>query len=579
MLRTRIFFITFFCAGIISAKAQERLEAFQMNERLGRGINMGNSFEAPSETAWGNPWDPEYFKIMSDLGFSHVRLPVRWEPADRSMATSPFTINPDFLDRIQAVVDTALRYGLHIVFNMHHHEALYEDPAGQKDRFLSQWDQIANHFQDYPDSLLFEVLNEPHGNLTPELWNEYFADALTVIRNTNPTRMVLLGTAEYGGLGGVVHLQIPDDEYLILSVHYYNPFNFTHQGADWVGSQSEDWLGTEWLDTEADREAVTSDFAFALEYSETNSIPLHVGEFGAYEEADLDSRSRWTTFLARWFEEQELSWAYWEFSAGFGIYDPVTKQYLTPLVDALLNNEMPDPTPVQAIPLYASDFSGGTDGWVLQNGGSASSSLSASEGKLNVSITDAGTESWHVQLIKRNIPLEKDRMYRISFKAIANDNRSASFYAGRDSDPWDAYSGYNGISIPTNETAYSFTFTMSNPTDMNARLVFDFGTNTTGVSVTDIKVDELRILTTSLEDVEIQPQVNLYPNPFESLLYCEDLGKFDHMEVYDMQGRLWSRSSITPGDQVINLENVPKGMYLLRLEGKSNQESFKIVKK
>jgi hypothetical protein len=462
---------------------------------------------------------------------------------------------------------------------MHHHEALYEDPAGQKDRFLSQWDQIANHFQDYPDSLLFEVLNEPHGNLTPELWNEYFADALTVIRNTNPTRMVLLGTAEYGGLGGVVHLQIPDDEYLILSVHYYNPFNFTHQGADWVGSQSEDWLGTEWLDTEADREAVTSDFAFALEYSETNSIPLHVGEFGAYEEADLDSRSRWTTFLARWFEEQELSWAYWEFSAGFGIYDPVTKQYVTPLVDALLNNEMPDPTPVQAIPLYASDFSGGTDGWVLQNGGSASSSLSASEGKLNVSITDAGTESWHVQLIKRNIPLEKDRMYRVSFKAIANDNRSASFYAGRDSDPWDAYSGYNGISIPTNETAYSFTFTMSNPTDMNARLVFDFGTNTTGVSVTDIKVDELRILTTSLEDVEIQPQVNLYPNPFESLLYCEDLGKFDHMEVYDMQGRLWSRSSITPGDQVINLENVPKGMYLLRLEGKSNQESFKIVKK
>jgi hypothetical protein len=304
-----------------------------------------------------------------------------------------------------------------------------------------------------------------------------------------------------------------------------------------------------------------------------------VGEFGAYEEADLDSRSRWTTFLARWFEEQQLSWAYWEFSAGFGIYDPVTKQYLTPLVDALLNNEMPDPTPVQAIPLYASDFSGGTDGWVLQNGGSASSSLSTSEGKLNISITDAGTESWHVQLIKRNIPLEKDRMYRVSFKAIANDNRSASFYAGRDSDPWDAYSGYNGISIPTNETAYSFTFTMSNPTDMNARLVFDFGTNTTGVSVTDIKVDELRILTTSLEDVEIQPQVNLYPNPFESLLYCEDLGKFDHMEVYDMQGRLWSRSSITPGDQVINLENVPKGMYLLRLEGKSNQESFKIVKK
>lgn len=204
MLRIIILFFAFFCAGIISGNAQERLPAFQMNERLGRGINMGNSFEAPSETAWGNPWDPEYFKIMSELGFSHVRLPVRWEPVDRSMANSPYTIYPEFLDRIQEVVDTALRYGLHIIVNMHHHEALYEDPSGQKDRFLSQWDQIANRFKDYPDSLLFEVLNEPHGNLTPELWNEYFADALSEIRNTNPTRVVLLGTAEYGGLGGIV---------------------------------------------------------------------------------------------------------------------------------------------------------------------------------------------------------------------------------------------------------------------------------------------------------------------------------------------------------------------------------------
>ena len=578
MLRTRIFFFAFFCAGIISGKAQERLAAFQMNERLGRGINMGNSFEAPSETAWGNPWDPEYFKIMSELGFSHVRLPVRWEPEDRSMADSPYTINPEFLDRIQEVVDTALSYGLHIIVNMHHHDSLYEDPAGQKARFLSQWDQIANRFKDYPDSLLFEVLNEPHGNLTPALWNQYFADALSEIRMTNPTRVVLMGTAEYGGLGGIVNLQIPNDEYLILSVHYYNPFNFTHQGADWVGPQSEEWLGTEWNDTEADREAVASDFAYALQYSETNHIPLHVGEFGAYEEADLDSRSRWTTFLARWFEQQNMSWAYWEFSAGFGIYDPSTKQYLTPLVDALLHNEMPEATPVQTINIYTSDFTSGTDSWILQTGGGASGSLTASGGKLNVSITNGGTETWHVQLIKRNIPLEKDKMYRISFNAIANANRSATFYAGKDSDPWNAYSGYNGISISTNETAYSFSFTMANPTDMNSRLVFDFGLDTTGVSVTGIKVDELILMTTALDDMIHQPQVYIYPNPFDTFLYCRDLDKFDYMEVYDLQGRLWRRSFIDRNEKVIHLDNIPQGMYLLQLEGNSYQERFKIIK-
>jgi endoglucanase len=78
-----------------------------------------------------------------------------------------------------------------------------EDRAGQKERFLSQWNQIANHFEDYPHSLLFEVLNEPHGNLTAGLWNDHFADALVEIRKTNPTRIVLMGVAEYGGLRGI----------------------------------------------------------------------------------------------------------------------------------------------------------------------------------------------------------------------------------------------------------------------------------------------------------------------------------------------------------------------------------------
>ena len=171
MLRTKLPFLILLWLGSLASPAQNRLPAFEMNARLGKGINMGNAFEAPSETEWGNPWDPEYFKIISELGFNHVRLPVRWEPEERSMATSPYTINPLFLERIQQVVDTALRYNLHIVINMHHHEALFENPAAQKDRFLSQWYQIADHFKDYPDSLLFEVLNEPHGNPTPELWN------------------------------------------------------------------------------------------------------------------------------------------------------------------------------------------------------------------------------------------------------------------------------------------------------------------------------------------------------------------------------------------------------------------------
>src|SRR5690606_15029236 len=282
--------LNFLVMSVLCA-AQDRVPAFEMNERLGRGINMGNSFEAPTETEWGNPWQPSYFERIADLGFKHVRVPIRWDTPERSLSSPPYTINSTFLERIQEVVDAALDNDLLIIMNMHHHDALFEDPSGGKERFLSQWEQIASYFKDYPDNLLFEVLNEPHGNLTPSLWNEFFQDALDVIRETNPTRVVLMGVAEFGGLGGISKLVIPEDDYIILSPHYYNPFTFTHQGAEW-SEGSDAWLGTQWLDTEMDREAVESDFRYALEFSETYNIPIHVGEFGAYNKADLASRSR-----------------------------------------------------------------------------------------------------------------------------------------------------------------------------------------------------------------------------------------------------------------------------------------------
>lgn len=325
------------------ADAQDRSRAFEINKKLGRGINYGNMFEPSSEGEWGTRWQPEYARMIAELGFNHVRIPVRWEPSARSMENSPYTINDTFFSRIKQVVDSALNNGLYVMLNMHHHDALYKDPEGQKERFLAQWTQIADYFKDYPDNLLFEVLNEPHDKLTPEKWNEMIPQALQVIRRSNPRRVVVIGTASWGGLGGLNDLKIPDDPNLILTIHYYNPFHFTHQGASWSGEQSKEWLGTEWNNTKAEREAVQKDFEPLINLSREENIPVHIGEFGAYERADMNSRARWTNYLSRYFEEQGWSWAYWEFSAGFGIYDPETKTYKQKLVDALLHNKMPSP--------------------------------------------------------------------------------------------------------------------------------------------------------------------------------------------------------------------------------------------
>lgn len=575
MVRLLLFTLFLFVASPLVLVAQNRLPAFEMNERLGRGVNIGDTFEADG---WGNPWVADHFRIIAELGFQHIRLPVRWEPADRSMATAPYTVSPTFLEQIKEVVDAALENDLHIIVNMHHHEALYEDPAGQKERFLSQWYQIADYFKDYPDLLLFEVMNEPHGNLTPALWNEYFADALAEIRKTNPDRVVIMGVAEYGGLAAISQLELPNDEYIILSPHYYNPFNFTHQGADWVGPESQEWLGTKWNDTVAERETVASEFSYALSFSETNHIPIYVGEFGAFSTADIDSRARWTTFLARWFEEHNMSWAYWEFNSGFGIYDPATGEFNEPLVDALLHNEMPDPVLVEVTPIYTSDFSEDTDGWALGLQGGAMGDLTISAGKLNISISNAGTEGWHVQLARYNIPFHKDRMYRITFKAQATTDRSLSFYAGKASDPWNAYSGYNGTSMGTTETSYSTSFTMTQPTDLAARLVFDLGQNVAGVTITEVKVELLRPLITAVEDEIRESRLTAYPNPVTSWLHVKQLADYRRAELFDATGRLSTTYTISPDATALDLTPIPQGLYMLRLSGNGKDDRVRIVK-
>jgi endoglucanase len=420
----KIFFSVCLFFVVLGVNAQNREKAFTINEKLGRGINYGNMFEAPSETEWGNPWKPEYAGIIAELGFNHVRIPIRWEPAGRSLSTPPYTINSSFLNRIEQVVDSALSNGLFAIINMHHHEALYESPDAQKARFLAQWEQISTFFKDYPDSLLFEILNEPHGNLTADKWNELYPQALSKIRETNPERVVMIGMPEYGGLGGLSKLQIPDDEHVILTVHYYNPFQFTHQGAGWAGEQADSWLGTEWKDTETERDVMRQDFAPLKAVEIEHNIPVHIGEFGAYSKADLKSRVRWTTFLARYFEELNWSWAYWEFSAGFGIYDPSSKTIRRELADALLHNAMPEPGSYVGIPVYSSNFLSGNDGWNLVNHQGASSQLSRTNNILSIAINNGGTAGWHVQLQKGGFSFTAGRKYRYSFKAKAASTKN-----------------------------------------------------------------------------------------------------------------------------------------------------------
>ncbi len=428
----------------------------QRNAQLARTVNFGNALEAPTEGAWGMTLEENYFQLVKDAGFSAIRLPVKWSA--HALSAAPYTIDPTFLKRVDWAVSNATSRGLSIIVNMHNYDQLLTEPAAHLERFVSIWKQLAEHYKSRNDQVFFEILNEPNGKLEP-LWNDYASKVLAVIRQSNPTRAVIVGPNGWNSIGRLGELSLPSDPNLIVTVHFYDPFSFTHQGAEWAtpipptgiafpvsgSSLRAPWQNYSWdstlvfkadlsidltynngwagfylhsetaqpasafrfrtnravtlslackasndgqrlgntITTQAgvtvtvscpapakelfiqsgssnpqsvftisNLELVTPSSAVSLLsndeqniqmrleqaalWGKTNKRPVFVGEFGSYGKGDLNSRVRWTSLVRDTLEQRGLSWGYWEFGAGFGIYDRDAKAWRADLLKALI---------------------------------------------------------------------------------------------------------------------------------------------------------------------------------------------------------------------------------------------------
>jgi endoglucanase len=339
MMRRRIAVAALLCA-VASGHAQAATNSLP----VGRCVNMGNHLEAPTEGAWGGRKIADHdFQIIAKAGFNTIRLPVRW--SNHAGNSPPYSIDAEFMKRVKHVVANARGAGLNVILNSHHFEEIHSDPSDANiAKLAGMWSQIATAFVDQPnDKLWFEIENEPHGKFNDSNLLKVLSPALAEIRKSNPERPVIIGGELWSGINSLATLQLPDDPNIIPTFHYYDPFDFTHQGATWVDPVPK--MGRVYGSAE-DQARLRADVEKVRDYIKRKGKTPFMGEFGANGPIPLYERVKYQMTVRRAFDEIGIGMCAWGFTNTFPLYDSEKKQWV-PGMRAAMGLAEPMLPPVQ----------------------------------------------------------------------------------------------------------------------------------------------------------------------------------------------------------------------------------------
>lgn len=282
---------------------------------MGRGINLGNTLEPPNEGDWNNNVAAEAnFQAYVDAGFTNVRIPVRWDM--HTGRSAPYTIDVAWMNRVEQVVDWGLARGLYVTLNGHHEDWLKQNyNANNRARYDAIWRQIIERFKDKSDKLLYEIINEPKG-LTISQVNDLNNRILGIIRQTEPTRIVIYGGNEWSNIAELVSAAVPgnDDQYLIGYYHSYDPWPFAGEHRGTWGSDT-------------DYRNMNNIFQRASNWKTSKGIPVYISEFNCRVEADFNSRMRWLAEYTGLADKYDMPFAVWDDNGWFKVLSRNTSRW------------------------------------------------------------------------------------------------------------------------------------------------------------------------------------------------------------------------------------------------------------
>jgi endoglucanase len=312
---------------VIPSGSFNSISAEQLVQSMTIGWNLGNTLDSYNSSSPGdalvrdidlyNPtaietrWLGErenrttqgLIREVKNAGFNSIRIPVTWYKAAGPAPTH--TIDPRWMAHVQWVVDLAVAEDMYIILNTHHENYMVRlsTVAERTDstQFVTAiWSQIATHFRDYDEKLIFEGLNEPRarrsdwynsgddesdwdwtGNAfereTVNLLNQSFVNAVRNTGGNNQFRCLMLPT--YGAQARDTQLadfRLPTDptpgnsnSKFIMSVHIYSPHDWAHSPRGSVTYASAGGVGR-----------IQTDLGRVADRAAQLGVPAILGEWG-----------------------------------------------------------------------------------------------------------------------------------------------------------------------------------------------------------------------------------------------------------------------------------------------------------
>jgi endoglucanase len=314
--------------------------AFKRANSLDNGISFSWLEQTWNKDILKDNIDKYDFALLKTLGFKSVRLPVSFDFFEKQKVP----LN-DVLAQVDRILELCNKYGFKLVLDYHYGNLTDTNFVTETSKIANLWLILTKRYKNVSgDKLLFEIYNEPPP-INPQVWKDAAYNITTAIRKFDKNRTLIVGASNFNSIYELSRFVRLADENIIYTFHFYEPFFFTHQGADWVGDQmatvgvpfpynAENFplLNSKAKNTpgeanyskyavDGNTRSIVDKLTIVKKWGDKYKVPLICGEYGAYNKyADLDSRCRYIKAVRKSLKTLNIPGMLWDYNGTFSIF-------------------------------------------------------------------------------------------------------------------------------------------------------------------------------------------------------------------------------------------------------------------